>query len=89
VTFAVFLHPRAARELGKLEKTIQAGIVKRAGELKEKPDKIGKRLEPSDFWSLRIGDYRAIYQIDRAKKQVAVLFVGYRSRVYGDFSKML
>jgi mRNA-degrading endonuclease RelE of RelBE toxin-antitoxin system len=41
------------------------------------------------FWSLRVGDYRAIYEIDRTKKRVIVLFIGHGKRVYDDFSKML
>ncbi|NLB75751.1 MAG: type II toxin-antitoxin system RelE/ParE family toxin, partial [Crenarchaeota archaeon] len=27
-------------------------------------------LDPSDFWKIRIGDYRAIYEIDSTKKEV-------------------
>jgi len=30
----------------------------------------------------------AIYEIDRGKNQVVVLFVGHREKVYDDFSKM-
>jgi hypothetical protein len=39
--------------------------------------------------SIRIGDYRAIYQIDRDKNQVVILFIGHRRTVYDDFLKML
>ncbi len=46
-------------------------------------------MKHSDFWSLRIGDYSTIYEIDRAKKQVIILFVGHRKKVYDDFSKLL
>jgi mRNA-degrading endonuclease RelE of RelBE toxin-antitoxin system len=53
------------------------------------PEAGGKALKPSGFWSLRVGDYRAIYEIDRTKKRVIVLFIGHGKRVYGDFSKML
>jgi mRNA-degrading endonuclease RelE of RelBE toxin-antitoxin system len=53
------------------------------------PEAGGKALKPSGFWSLRVGDYRAIYEIDRTKKRVIVLFIGHRKRFYGDFSKML
>jgi mRNA-degrading endonuclease RelE of RelBE toxin-antitoxin system len=53
------------------------------------PFRVARALKPSDFWSLRIGDYRAIFEIDRAKEQVIVLFIGYRKKVYDDFSKML
>lgn len=34
-----------------------------------------------------MGDYRAIYEIDRDESRVVVLFVGHRKKVYDDFSK--
>ncbi|MEM3616651.1 MAG: type II toxin-antitoxin system RelE/ParE family toxin [Candidatus Bathyarchaeia archaeon] len=57
--------------------------------LEANPEKAGKRLKPSDFWSLRVSDYKAIYEIDKANTKVIVLFVGYRNRVYEDLTKML
>jgi mRNA interferase RelE/StbE len=89
VTFKVLLHPKAAKELQKTEDHIRARIVESAKQLRENPDKIGKFLKQSDFWSLRVGDYRIIYEIDQNKKHVVILFVGHRSKVYDDFSKML
>ena len=89
MTYAVLLHPRAAKELNKLEPSIRVRIVKRAKELHDNPAGLGKSLNQSDFWSLRVGDYRVIYEIDLDKKRVLVLFVGHRSKVYDDFSKML
>ena len=89
MTFSVLLHPKAAKELQRIESQTQARIVERAKELWENPEKVGKQLKQSDFWSLRLGDYRAIYQIDADRKQVVILFVGHRSKVYDDFLKML
>jgi mRNA interferase RelE/StbE len=89
VTFKVLLHPKAAKELQKTEEHIRTRIVESAKQLREKPDKTGKALKQSDFWSLRVGDYRVIYEIDQNKKQVIILFVGHRSKVHDDFSKML
>jgi mRNA interferase RelE/StbE len=89
VTFKVLLYPNVAKELQKTEKHIRTRIVESAKQLGENPDRIGKPLKQSDFWSLRVGDYRVIYEIDQNKKQVVILFVGHRSKVYDDFSKML
>jgi len=89
VSYAVFLHPKAAKELKKLEASIQERIIEHLRGLRENPEVKGKRLTQSEFWSLRVGDHRAIYQIDSDKRQVVVLFVGHRSKVYDDFSKML
>ena len=89
MTFTVLLHPKAAKELKKTEKNVQARIIERAKELRENPEKAGKPLLQSDFWSLRAGNYRVIYRIDQEENQVVILFVGHRSKVYDDFSKML
>ena len=88
MTYSVLLHPKAAKELESLDSQTRARIVERVRELCDKPE-AGKPLTQSDFWSLRVGDYRAIYQIDRERRQVVVLFVGHRSKVYDDFAKML
>ena len=63
--------------------------LQRLSELVSDPEAGGKALKPSGFWSLRVGDYRAIYEIDRTKKRVIMLFIGHRKRVCDDFSKML
>ena len=89
MTFKVLLHLKAAKELQKTETPIRARIVESAKQLREKSDKTGKPIEHSDFWSLRIGDYCVIYEIDQNKKRVIILFVGHRNKVCDDFSKML
>jgi mRNA interferase RelE/StbE len=88
VIFTVLLHPKAAKELEKIENTTKTRIVERLRDLKDNPEKVGKILKHSNFWSLRVGDYRAIYEIDRTKRQVVVLFIGHRKKVYDDFSKL-
>lgn len=89
MNFTVLLHPKAAKELEKIEDTVKARIMERLRDLKDNPKKAGKILRHSNFWSLRVGDYRAIYEIDSARRQVTVLFVGHRKKVYDDFSKLL
>jgi mRNA interferase RelE/StbE len=85
----VFLHPKAARALEKLDANTKARMKEALKELAGNPEKAGKQLKLSDFWSLRIGDYRAIYEIDRDKNQAVVIFIGHRKNVYDDFTKML
>jgi mRNA interferase RelE/StbE len=89
VTFKVLLHPKAAKEIQKIETNVRTKIIESAKQLYENPDKLGKPLKQSDYWSLRVGDFRVIYEINPNKKQVIILFVGHRSKVYDDFSKML
>jgi len=88
VAFTVFLHPKVTKTLQKIEEPIRSRMIEKIRELRENPERIGKRLKYSDFWSLRIGDYRAIYEINTTKNQVIILFIGHRKKVYDDFSKM-
>lgn len=87
MSFTVLLHPKAAKELEKVDGEIIARIVERLKELKDNPE-IGKILKHSNFLSLEVGDYRIIYEIDITKKQMIILFIGHRSNVYDDFSKL-
>ncbi len=89
MAFAVVLHPKAAKELERIESRVRTRIVERLRDLRDNPEAVGKLLRHSDFWSLRVGDYRAICEISRTRKQVIVLFIGNRKKVYDDFSKLL
>jgi mRNA-degrading endonuclease RelE of RelBE toxin-antitoxin system len=86
VTFTVLLYPKAAEALKKVEE--QTRITEKLRELGNHPEKAGKCLKYSDFWSLRVGDYRTIYEINRNKNQLIILFIGHRKKVCDDFSKI-
>lgn len=87
MSFQVFLHPKAVKSLQKLDRLIRDEIKKKLKELEKQSD-AGKRLRYSNFWSLRAGDFRVIYEIDRAEKRVIVLFIEHRKKVYDDFSRV-
>ena len=89
MVFKVLLHPKAVEALKRMEKQARLRIKETLRELEDRPEKAGKQLKYSNFWSLRIGDYRAIYEIHRDKNQVVILFIGHRKNVYSDFSKIL
>jgi len=70
--------------LKKLDKNIRERLFKKFENLKENPE-LGKPLTANlaGLWSLRIGDYRAIYQIDNNQLLIFVIKVGQRKNVYG------
>lgn len=80
---------KAAKALRKLNDTNRVRMRKALGEVAVDPWKAGKPLHPSNFWGVRSGDYRAVYEINADQNQVIVLFIGHRKNVYDDFSKML
>ena len=64
-------------------------IKEKLKQLKNNPQKTGKHLKHSEYFRLRIGDIRAIYEINQTKKQVIILYIGHRKNVYDDFSKLI
>jgi len=88
VALTVLLHPKAVKAPEKIEEQTRSRITEKLRELRNPPERLGRRLKYSEFWSLRVGDYRAIYEINRDKNQVVILFIGHRKKVNDDFTKM-
>lgn len=74
----------AERFLKKFNKETQKQILNRLKKLKNNP-KLGKPLvgNLSGLWSLKFGNYRAIYQIKHQELLIFVLKIGHRKNVYG------
>ena len=85
--FPVLLHPKASYFLKKTNETLRNRLKEKIKALSKFPES-GERLSVSNFWRLRIGDYRVIYEIDKKEKQVIILFIGHRNKVYDDFSRI-
>lgn len=84
----ILLHPKAAEYLMKSSDDHRSILKQRLHELEDQPERKGKRLKHSPYYSLRIGDYRAIYMVDQVKAQVVILYIGHRKDVYDDFDKI-
>ena len=89
MTYQVFLDPKAAKFLSRLSETLRTRIKDSLRELQDSPETSGERLAASPFWRVRVRDYRAIYEIDRRARKVIVLYIGHRSKVYDDFTRLL
>lgn len=89
MNYQILLHPKAAEFLRRLNPPLREKIKGRLLELEEAPEEKGQRLKYSSFYRLRIGDYRAIYEIHPEERKVVVLFIGHRRKVYDDFSRLL
>tara|TARA_Y100000034_G_C6724113_1_gene320471 strand:+ start:455 stop:709 length:255 start_codon:yes stop_codon:yes gene_type:complete len=68
--------------LQKLQQIISSRIYKKVNELTENPFSKIKRLKGIDAFSLRVGDYRIILDIDMNKKLITVLKLGHRKNIY-------
>src|SRR5688572_24601831 len=76
-----------SREFGSIFYKINAGIRER---IERKLDEMGTRLdqfphhrlEGSDDFRLRVGDYRIIYQFDLERNSIYLITLGHRREIY-------
>jgi len=79
--FEIRFTPRFLKEIKALDREVQVPILREIDCLKTNPY-VGKPLrgEWKGVYSLRVGDYRVLYQIKRS--EVFLLVVGHRKRIY-------
>ena len=86
MAYDVIWHEKALDDLKSLDRQISKKIIDRVKNyLSQSPEKIGKPLKGvlKGLYRYRFGDYRIIYTIDRAEKQISILYVGHRKDIYG------
>jgi len=76
--------PAAHRQLSKLPATVAEKIrtALRALSINPRPHGSTKLAGPDTLYRIRIGDYRAIYEINDATVTVLVVAVGHRREIY-------
>ena len=83
MVYEVILTEESEKFLKKCDKFIKDRIIDKLEKLGEN-SKLGKPLTAnlSGLWSLRIGDYRAVYQIKESELIVVVVRIGHRKNAY-------
>lgn len=83
VNYKVEVTPRFDREFLKLSKSIRLRISTKIDELETNPYS-NKALhgDMTGLFSLRVGDYRVLYSVNEAVKQVLLLSVKHRKHAY-------
>ena len=83
MNYALLILRRAQKELENLDKTEYERVREAVFQLAENPRPNNcKKLVGREGWRIRIGNYRAIYEIDDTKRTVTVLHIGHRRDVY-------
>lgn len=83
MTYAVVLTDRARKQLLELPKKIQAAIAQAIDDLSDGLNHHCKKLAGSNgSYRLRVGNYRIIFQIERAELVVMVIKIAHRRDVY-------
>ena len=78
----VLLHPKADKFLNGLEHSLRERIKSKLRELREDPFRFLEHFEGSDYYKLRVGDYRALIDVDFQKKLLKVQILDHRSKIY-------
>ena len=86
MAWTVSFEPRAFKELGQLDRTLQRRMVSFLQRLQDADDprKTGKPLrgEMRGLWRYRVGEYRIVCSLDDQALSVMVVRVGHRKSVY-------
>jgi len=83
MAYTVRLKPRAERDLDRLPIAIARRIWQRLLALEDEPRPPGiSKLEGSDAYRIRLGDYRAVFLIDDRLRVVEIVRVAHRREVY-------
>ena len=82
MSYKVKLHPNVVKFLVKLPEDISERIKNKLKEIKENPFHYLEHYEGEDVYKLRIGNYRALIDVDISRKILFVRVLDKRGRIY-------
>jgi len=82
MNFCIKLHPKVAKFLKKCDKKLEERIKNKLRLLKVDPFIFLEHYEGEKVYKLRIGDYRALIDVDTSEKKVFVRVLDHRRRIY-------
>ena len=85
MTYRVEFTLAAEHDLSRLDSTVAQQVLDRLRWLADNVELVRHKALTAQLtgaFSLRVGDYRAIYSLDRVELKVVVHFVRHRSKVY-------
>jgi mRNA interferase RelE/StbE len=86
IPYRIEYRPKALRELRKLPRHVHPLVVQAIEALASAPRPHGcrKLKGPGDFWRVRVGEYRVVYEIDDGIRVVTIQRAAHRREVYED-----
>jgi len=83
--YEVLYYSKAEKELSKINKNEAKVIFVKISQLKTEPrPNLSIKLKGYEYYRLRIGNYRVIYQIDDENKKINIITIKHRSEVYSN-----
>jgi mRNA interferase RelE/StbE len=80
--YKLIFEKKALHDLNKLDILIKQRIWNKLQACKENPFRFLEHLEEIDGFKLRIGDYRAIIDVDKTNQILRILKIGHRKSIY-------
>jgi len=85
--YEVIIPDKIKKKILKLEEADRNRVYEKLEDLSENCE-LGKHLTSINLWSLRIGDYRVLYQIDKSQIKTFVFHFSHRKDVYDILKKL-
>ncbi len=82
MAYKITWSPKSKEGFRGLSREIARRIIRKVDELKLSPYHFIEKLTDANCWKLRVGDYRVLMDINEKKKEIEVLKVGHRKKVY-------
>ena len=82
MNWKILWHPQAIKNLDKLTHDLKDRVIKRVDKLQDNPFHFLEHYEGEDFYKLRIGDYRALVDVDFPNNIIKIQVFDHRKRVY-------
>ena len=81
--YSIEIVPKAEKEFSRLSEIIKSRVSSKIIVLEDNPRPFGcKKLVGTDYYRIRIGDYRVVYSIKDSSKTVKILSIAHRKEVY-------
>ena len=80
--YKIKIDPKVNKFLEKSETQLSERIKNKLKSIKEEPFIYLEHLEGQDFYKLRIGNYRALIDVDKKRKIIFVRHIDHRKRIY-------
>ena len=80
--FEIQWSPKASKNLSRLPKELVERIFEKMDQVKQNPFRFLEHFEKKKVYKLRIGDYRALVDVDFNKEKLYIQVFDKRGRVY-------
>jgi mRNA interferase RelE/StbE len=84
MAYEIFIEKKAEKDLRKLPKNYKNKIIQKILELKYNPKpKEARKITSSDnYYRIRVGDYRIIYEINYKENKIFIFRIRHRKEAY-------